>query len=188
MVRVVVKQDGLPVQRAPFGQAYDTLFSLVLHELQAGRSYNIDLQLTDPSGNERTVSYTMSTAPAVLPAPVRVASIQAVALPSGTSASVLRVAVELVAGSVPALPGHVVRASVYLQRASNGHLTMVAPLVSATVGDHNGLAYFQIPLPSTTTLGGPGTLFTVVQDVLPVAGSPGYVEALDQAGPAETAY
>ena len=182
--RLKVFIDGVTDQRVPLGPWYDDEFFVVLGELTAGTTYSVDLELTDPADNVSTTTVSLSTRPAVFPAPVHVRGIEGGVVPGvGGAPDRLVFDVILIAGSAFPSHGYTVSGPLYYRRASDGELRTISPQLSSVLTAPNGRVPFSVDLPDRSVLGGPGELIFVVESVEAPPGRPPYAEGLDEAGP-----
>lgn len=188
MARVTVSYNGqLPVLRLPLPNFYDREFSTVLFELDDDTVYDVLLDIYDPSGNRTFETVSVRTRPLVLGAPLYVKDVRPTVL-VGQGGALLHGEVELRWGGQAAPAGTRVDLSIYHQRASDGALTAVAGGAYSTVATPDGLARYTLSLPSAASLGGPGTLYVVVDDVVPTPGGPTYVKGENKTDVGTSAY
>jgi hypothetical protein len=176
---------GLPVARSPFNQIGDHHHWITLGELQPDSEYRIYLDMRDESDNVFVDSSTVfRTLPRATPEPARVRQIDLAigALPNGIPA--LDADVRVYFSNVTAGAGYRVVANAYWKRA-DGSLQMVQAGAEATT-DGAGNAHFEVRLgPSGAAL---GTLYFVIQQVVPPPGGRPWARGLDLQTIATIAY
>jgi hypothetical protein len=167
---------GPPVARIPFNKVGDHHHWLTLGELQADTEYRIFLDMRDANGNSFVDSSTVfRTRPRATPAPARIRTIDLSlgTLPTGMPALHSEVRVYQETATVGA--NYSVIANVYWKRA-DGSLRMIQDGTSATTNSA-GTAVFDVRLPPAGPA--PGTLYFVVQKVVPPPGGLPWVRGLD---------
>ena len=179
-VRASFLRDGVVTLRRPLGGLYDTSFSVVLNGLQAGRTHQFAIELTDPAGNSTVAALDHDALPRALPAPVHVERIDLSVVPGGgPHPDTLHGAIQLLQDDSPPMPGYGVRTSVFWLSAF-GALELIEPLSPAWSSGTDGTASFAVDVPSSIPAG-TGVLITVVQNIEAPAGGAAYVEAKDKA-------
>lgn len=173
--RVHVHLNGGPaVQRVPLDHRADTEHWVILNELEPNTTYQIGLELRDPSVNTFTDNTTVfATLPRSTPMPVSIDSIQ-LGLQFAATTNLLGTVV-LKSGGAPVGAGYFVHAAVYRAPLSGG-MSLVASDVFAP-SSASGQVGFRVPL--SNTLGSPSTYYFVVTSIESPPGAAPYVKAYD---------